>query len=189
MSTNRRRALVPEDQLPKGPNGWKLCRQCSTEVKPPKRTFCSQRCVSEYKLQSDPSFLRRKVYGRDRGICRACHANTDLVAKALKELDKWTYTDATFEGGRDRMIGLVAPLRELRRALGIWMIGRDSLWDADHVQEVVNGGGECGLENMQTLCIWCHKEKTSGLATKRAADRRAERDGAMGIRPLPGVGT
>lgn len=188
MSTNRRRALIPEDKLPKGPNGWKLCRQCSVEVKPPKRTFCSQKCVSDYKLASDASYLRRKVHQRDKGICRVCHANTDTVKAALVELDRWTYTDHTEQGGRDRMIGLVGPLKELRKALGIYMANRSSLWDADHIKEVVNGGGECGLDNMQTLCIWCHKEKTSGLATKRAAERKAARDRAMGIQPLPGVG-
>jgi hypothetical protein len=38
---------------------------------------------------------------------------------------------------------------------------RHSLWDADHIRAVVDGGGECGLDNMQTLCVWCHREKTA----------------------------
>ena len=37
-------------------------------------------------------------------------------------------------------------------------------WEADHVLEVVNGGGGCGLENYQTLCKDpCHREKTARL--------------------------
>jgi hypothetical protein len=36
-----------------------------------------------------------------------------------------------------------------------------SFWQADHVLAVANGGGESGLENSQTLCTPCHKEKTA----------------------------
>ena len=36
-------------------------------------------------------------------------------------------------------------------------------WEADHILEVVNGGGGCGLDNFQTLCTECHKEKTRKL--------------------------
>lgn len=33
-------------------------------------------------------------------------------------------------------------------------------WDADHIVPVHRGGGGCGLDNFQTLCPGCHKEKT-----------------------------
>lgn len=33
-------------------------------------------------------------------------------------------------------------------------------WHADHILAVKNGGGACNLDNFQTLCITCHKEKT-----------------------------
>ena len=36
----------------------------------------------------------------------------------------------------------------------------DEKWQADHIIAVVNGGGCCGLDGYQTLCISCHKEKT-----------------------------
>jgi hypothetical protein len=31
------------------------------------------------------------------------------------------------------------------------------LWDADHIIPVKDGGGICGLDNLRTLCISCHK--------------------------------
>lgn len=34
-------------------------------------------------------------------------------------------------------------------------------WEADHIIPVSEGGGGYGLENFQTLCKECHKEKTS----------------------------
>lgn len=36
----------------------------------------------------------------------------------------------------------------------------DYNWQADHIIPVHKGGGACGLENFQTLCLDCHKEKT-----------------------------
>ena len=34
------------------------------------------------------------------------------------------------------------------------------LWDADHIVRVEHGGGLCGLENIRTFCISCHKSVT-----------------------------
>lgn len=33
-------------------------------------------------------------------------------------------------------------------------------WHVDHVLPVFLGGSACGLDNLQTLCVDCHKEKT-----------------------------
>ena len=43
----------------------------------------------------------------------------------------------------------------------------------EHRLAVVDGGGECGLDNLITLCVPCHKESTRALAARRAADRKA----------------
>lgn len=51
------------------------------------------------------------------------------------------------------------------------MIGAD--WEMDHIVPVCEGGGSCGLENLQTLCRACHKQKSTELARKRAAARRS----------------
>ncbi len=45
--------------------------------------------------------------------------------------------------------------------------GRRSLWDADHIVPVVEGGGECGLANMRTLCLKCHRAVTADLRRRR----------------------
>lgn len=49
-------------------------------------------------------------------------------------------------------------------------IERGSLWDVDHILPVEHGGGGCGLENLRTLCVPCHK-----AATKKQAGQRSRR--------------
>jgi 5-methylcytosine-specific restriction protein A len=55
-----------------------------------------------------------------------------------------------------------------------WGIGRRrrrSLWDADHVTAVSEGGGECDLENIRTLCLRCHSLATRALRERRARSK------------------
>jgi 5-methylcytosine-specific restriction endonuclease McrA len=47
--------------------------------------------------------------------------------------------------------------------------GRKSLWDADHIIPVVEGGGECDLENIRSLCLICHRRQTSELRLRLTA--------------------
>jgi 5-methylcytosine-specific restriction endonuclease McrA len=55
-----------------------------------------------------------------------------------------------------------------------WQVrGRKTLWDADHVIPVTEGGGECELSNMRTLCLKCHRLRTAELL-KRLRKARAE---------------
>lgn len=42
------------------------------------------------------------------------------------------------------------------RSCGVY----DDNWHADHIFPVHKGGGACGIDNFQTLCTDCHKEKT-----------------------------
>ena len=51
--------------------------------------------------------------------------------------------------------------------------GRRNLWDADHIVPVSEGGGECDLSNMRTLCLKCHHEATAALRG-RLREKRAK---------------
>jgi hypothetical protein len=46
-----------------------------------------------------------------------------------------------------------------------------NLWDADHILPVTEGGGECDLDNIRTLCLRCHRVVTAQL---RERIRRAK---------------
>lgn len=140
--------------LPKGPGGRSLCRWCNLEVPEGRFTFCSEWCVREWKLRTDPGYLRDQVLSRDHGICALCGLDT---------LAEWT-----------RLRRLRGAARE--RAWRGWSLrpnSRTSLWDADHIVPVCEGGGECDLENLRTLCLRCHRQATAALRQRRKDTSRA----------------
>jgi 5-methylcytosine-specific restriction endonuclease McrA len=61
--------------------------------------------------------------------------------------------------GSEREVYLKDHSISLKRKIWIRKHG-GGLWDADHIIPVKDGGGLCGLENMRTLCIPCHKKIT-----------------------------
>ena len=143
--------------LPRGPNGLPLCRWCELEVLAKRRrTFCSDYCVHQWRLRTDPGYLRDQVFARDRGICAVCHIDTIAAYNALKRA------------------------RGPARAAGLHLYGmksittRRSLWDADHIRPVAEGGGQCDLDNLRTLCLLCHREATAQLRTRLKRPRASQ---------------
>src|SRR5215472_10332163 len=121
-STSTRRAKkggwVDRRRLAKGPHGRNLCRWCQQEVPKGRFTFCSDWCVEEWKLRTDPGYLREKVLERDRGICAQCGLDT---------LAAWRHLRRSRGAAR-------------AKACADWGIrsgSRKTLWDADHILPVV----------------------------------------------------
>lgn len=144
MSTQRAMPGGRADRgtLAKGENGRCLCRWCNVEVPPGRLTFCSEWCVEEWKLRTDPGHLRERVLERDRGICAVCGLDCVGELRRVKRLRGAARAKANLE----------------------WRVsGRKSLWDADHIVPVAEGGGECDLANMRTLCLKCHRVHTEEL--------------------------
>lgn len=110
-------------------SGKRTCRWCKGKLSGRRTSFCSDECVHQWKMRTQPEYLRRLVFKRDRGVCAICGIN------------------ATWSHSGHRVTG----------------------WDADHVVPVSEGGGECDLSNLRTLCISCHKTATAELARRRAA--------------------
>jgi hypothetical protein len=136
------------ETLQAGQNGRALCRWCNLEVPPRRRTFCSEYCVNEWRLRTDPSYVRDRTFERDRGICSMCGVDT---VDALRQLKR--------SRGESRA--------KLLAHWGLRNMTRRSLWDADHETPVVEGGGECDLDNIRTLCLICHRRVTLELWQRR----------------------
>lgn len=133
--------------LPRGPQGRLLCRWCRIEVPTGRRSFCSDWCVHEWRLRTDTGYMRDRVFARDRGICAYCTVDTRAAFAQLRR-----------SRGKQRQF--------LMDYWGLNSISRKSLWDADHILPVAEGGGECDLSNLRTLCLACHKMFTGELRTR-----------------------
>ncbi|MDQ2834895.1 MAG: HNH endonuclease [Acidobacteriota bacterium] len=129
-----------------GPNGLRLCRWCDLEILAKRRrTFCSDYCVHQWRLRTDPGYLRDQVFARDRGMCAGCGIDAVKAYSALKRAR-----------GAARVAG--------QRLYGMKSAAsRRSLWDADHIRPVAEGGGQCDLDNLRTLCLLCHRDATAQL--------------------------
>lgn len=138
------------------PGGWVarrkkgLCRWCGSPVPQGRFTFCDDTCVHEWRLRTDPGYLREQVFLRDRGVCALCGMDTEALRRDKRKLDY-----------------------RARRQFEKYWGGRRNLWDADHIVPVVEGGGECDLANMRTLCLKCHKAVTAELRRRRREAARA----------------
>ena len=141
---------IAPSKLERGVTGRPLCRWCRTEVPKGRRTFCSNKCVHEWKLRTNPGYLRDKVFARDQGVCAKCGADTIALRRDMRKMD----------------------YAARRQFLKLWKLregSRKSLWDADHILPVAEGGGQCDLTNMQTLCLLCHREATASLRIRLRA--------------------
>jgi 5-methylcytosine-specific restriction enzyme A len=139
------------------PGGWVPrkrgpCRRCGCEIPKGRRfTFCSDACVHEWKLRTNPAYLREQVEKRDRGVCAQCGLDTEALRKDKRKLD-WKAR------------------KQFEKDWGL----RRHLWDADHIVPVAEGGGECDLSNMRTLCLKCHREATLALRARMSGSRRPQ---------------
>ncbi|WP_114208172.1 HNH endonuclease [Acidisarcina polymorpha] len=162
MSTARVLAggWVDRKTMPRGANGRGLCRWCSLEVPPRRYTFCSAYCVHEWKLRTQPAYLREHVFQRDRGVCAICSIDTIAEWRRLKRSRGTTRSALLKHWGLKARIG-------------------KSLWDADHILPVAEGGGQCDLVNLRTLCRRCHS-----VVTMQLRERIRSAKFAASIRPL-----
>lgn len=140
--------------IERGESGRPLCRWCRAETPRGRRTFCSAACVHEWKLRTNPGYLRERVLERDHGICAVCAVDTVALRKDMRRLD-------------------YAARRRFLKDWGQKEGSRKSLWDADHIVPVAEGGGQCDLANMRTLCLKCHREATAALRARLQEQKAA----------------
>ena len=151
--------LIDASLLPKTEDGFPCCRWCMKAVHPPRRTLCSKECEHELKLRISGKYLRGCVYKRDHAICALCNIDTKKIAQIAISLV-----------GEERENYLKSYNISLKRKIFVKKFG-GSLWDADHIIPVKDGGGCSSLENMRTLCIPCHKIVTAQTGTRKKKDK------------------
>lgn len=157
-----------QSNLPKAEkrDGVWICRWCGGVCPGGRTGWCSEECVDEYLIRSDASLARRRVEQRDGEICAACGVDAGMLYRERQHY-RWHYNRG-YPGRHSR--------QEWNVDRGLKPHHEATLWEADHITPVIEGGGCCGLDNLRTLCIWCHHEDTAELAARRAAKARAPQD-------------
>jgi 5-methylcytosine-specific restriction endonuclease McrA len=137
----------------------------------PRRRWCSESCQDEFWCRASPTYARELVWRRDRGVCSLCGADTWRQRAAFIRLCTWGESGRWFSVRQHPRVARLASRKygvPHKRLRGDW-------WDMDHVVPVVEGGGGCGLHNLRTLCIPCHRAETRALAARRAEQRHARK--------------
>ena len=127
---------------------------------------CSWKCHQELSSRVSGSAIRRQLFELEKGICTLCKRDMHAVFQRFKRLQP-----------SDRV-------QELMRLHGFKVATSNSailqnpveghFWQADHVLPVAEGGGECSLHNIRTLCTPCHQRETAKL-------QRRLKDGQLGL--------
>lgn len=154
--------------------GFALCLYCSSRVPgiqsgAREGKYCSQRCMEEHKIRRKARDYgpRELLYEVEQGICQICaidaHALFEQVTSANPETRKSVLESTPF---------VKLPINILNRMVKNPKPGL--FWEADHITPVVEGGGQCGLENYRTLCVPCHRDVTKKLRKKMASHKKGK---------------
>lgn len=168
-----------------------LCRGCHKPVPPPRKTWCSKACFDRF----HPDRVKYKCFERDHGICAACGADTDKLKRRLKQFpnginvyERRFWSDGVFDRVRyklaceifiRRRVRLYDAFEKRRRrmyALGWPTYACMKWWQMDHIVPFSEGGLTV-IENVQSLCILCHRTKSKREARERADRRRLLKSG------------
>lgn len=161
----------------------KICRWCGKPLPGRRRSWCSGECEREFDIRSNPSYARSQVFNRDGGICSCCGLDTKKLdqvgsylrrhcghAKFCGRKTTWGWSKTSSTKGKWA--------REFEAKYPWWRYDLTA-WQADHIVAVAEGGGGCGLDGYQTLCIGCHNKDTADLAARLAKQKRIERTGQL----------
>lgn len=178
-----RRVVLP---YPKDENGKPLCRWCRGPVLPPRQSWCSDKCVGDYKDRYDAAHQRRQVKKRDKGVCASCGLDTTAFREELKQTyyaamrerslkPDWRgeyYIHTSILEKTPACMALLEKHGFTLKDVSFSGHGMQDFWQADHTTPVVEGGGGVHWNELRTLCSACHRRETKALAGRRAAARK-----------------
>ncbi|XP_071666866.1 DNA annealing helicase and endonuclease ZRANB3 isoform X5 [Patagioenas fasciata] len=127
--------------------------------------FCSHACQEDFSIRSSQSYLRTKVFEIEHGVCQFCHQNAQELYLSVRDAPV-SQRKKLLEGSWMSHL----PLGQLNEMIRNPTEGQ--FWQVDHIRPVYSGGGQCSLENLQTLCTACHRERTAKQAKERSQMKR-----------------
>eukprot|EP00850_Spirogloea_muscicola_P004277 SM000018S03642 [mRNA] locus=s18:505658:512598:+ [translate_table: standard] len=178
---SKRRTLPKEELLLALPEGATLMVVRDKKAYAPQAfqdLFCSRVCYEEYLSRTSPRYLRQALFQVERGVCSLCHLDSHSLVVSLKGIKcKILRREAVLQ----QAPAFASCPHLLEKLVESPEDGR--AWHADHILPVSEGGGQCGVENLRTLCVVCHKAITQIQAKKRAKLRKE--NPTSSILPVP----
>lgn len=147
------------------------CAQCATcgaamSTMPRNgKPFCSEQCYKMARLLTDAGEARKQLFAVEKGVCQSCGLDChklhgDVQALGSVHARERLLRSSGFPSASASSIARSAEIHE------------GMLWQADHIIPVAEGGGECTLENLRTLCTPCHASATRDLHARLTKRRR-----------------
>jgi 5-methylcytosine-specific restriction protein A len=151
MSVERYQKIEFSEVYPKTTGS---CRLCGALLQGKRTSWCSKKCFEEAWLQiqikrGSSKHMRIALKRRDNEICAKCGRDCKLVKRVMDRVGS-SVLKYQFKGN-------LHPYFYVLQAVGFEPF--KTTWNADHIREVRHGGTH-DLDNLQTLCLPCHKEKT-----------------------------
>lgn len=97
------------------------------------------------------------LFPKNKGFCGYCGKESKR-RWCCKECSDNAVSEMLVMKGDARHIRSLLKLRDKGACVRCGHITNE--WHADHILPVYKGGGACTIDNFQTLCVDCHKEKT-----------------------------
>ncbi|OXB74653.1 UNVERIFIED_CONTAM: hypothetical protein H355_016366 [Colinus virginianus] len=147
------------------------CQQPTTQLEQSSQAsawdtrFCSLGCQEDFSVRSSQSYLRTKVFEVEHGVCQFCHQNAQELYLHVRDAPKSQRKKLLESSWMSHL-----PLGQLNEIITHPTEGQ--FWQVDHIRPVYSGGGQCSLENLQTLCTVCHRERTAKQAKERSQVKR-----------------
>ncbi|XP_053347425.1 DNA annealing helicase and endonuclease ZRANB3 [Clarias gariepinus] len=150
--------------------GTPLCLSCqkpSVEHSGWAGGFCSASCMEELQLRSSRGYARSRVLETEQGVCQSCGLNARQLYLRVRDAPHTHRKEIL-----DNTWLAQLPLKQLNEMIRHPVEGH--FWQVDHIKPVYSGGGQCLLDNLQTLCTVCHRMRTSQQAKERSQMKKGE---------------
>lgn len=149
-----------------------LCKYCQNPCKGKRSMlpelfedlFCQTTCLNEYSNKTSRRRIREELFDLEGGVCVKCGLDCHALVERIRPLPVELRQAYVMEKASQ----FTKHKRMLQKLVKEPIEG--NAWHADHIIAVADGGGECTLENFQTLCIACHAEVTADQRRHRAAE-------------------
>ena len=127
-------------------------------------TYCSRECTEHGRLKRGGKYastqIRAQLFALEGGVCTKCGLDAGAMFHRICALHPAERLNALCNANWK----LPKTPKALERLLQNPV--ESMFWEADHILAVSEGGGNCHLDNLRTLCVPCHADETEKLRSR-----------------------